>query len=125
MSELRSSWEIAVERSENPANWDPNVIPPMTHPLSKHWRQPDMAKVRIDDEFAYMDERAFWSLSDYSCSQPTGCYPGKAWRSNSHQFNKSHPNVWWLCWFGYSEDPNMCRTYCRRIQFYDSLDYQI
>lgn len=99
-----------------------NTIPPMTHPLSKAWDQPSLDKIKIDDEYATMDNKTFKELKDYSCSQPSGVYEGKMWKTRDFKERKTglEPIVWlddwYLCWFGYSEDPNACSNNNRKIK---------
>lgn len=60
-----------------------NEIPPMTHPLSRHWRQPSTSAILIDDVNAVMDVDTLGALPEYSCSLPTGAYEGKMWHWKS------------------------------------------
>lgn len=59
-----------------------------------------------------MDERAFYELSDYSCSMPSGVYDGKMWRrcQGAHTSLPKEQWHWFLCWFGPSDRPGMCST---------------
>ena len=65
-----------------------NVIPTMTHPLSKYWDQPDKSDILIDDNNALMTHKTMKKLYNYSTSVPTGVYEGKMWRS------EYGPKVW-------------------------------
>ena len=56
------------------------LIPVITDPLGKQWRQPDQSEMLIDDKHAVMYEPAFENLYDYSHSYPTGSYAGKMWK---------------------------------------------
>lgn len=58
---------------------DENVIPPMTHPWGKVWKQPDRKNLVLDDKYAMMYRRDFEMLSDYTGSEPTGKYNGKGY----------------------------------------------
>ena len=51
----------------------------MTDPMGRHWRQPPRERILIDDTHALMDLATFEQLSEYSCTIPTGVYPGKMW----------------------------------------------
>lgn len=82
-----------------------NAIPPMTDPLGKYWEQPDPAGILLDDMHALMTERTFLSLKDYSCSTPSGVYPGKMWRRHDGSHNQAFIRAggkptWLLCWYG-------------------------
>jgi hypothetical protein len=85
-----------------------NTIPPITDPLGKGWRQPSLDAVLIDDSHALMDQNAFDGLYEYSASVPTCVYPGKMWKCKQ-------AGIWWLRWFGESDDPSMCSNHHRRI----------
>lgn len=65
-----------VIQPERPENWNDNVVPPMTHPLGRHWEQPSLDRVVIDNETAIMDQEAFEWLAEYSASMPSGVYEG-------------------------------------------------
>lgn len=56
-------------------------IPAMTHPLGKHWKQPEVDEITIDDTHALMSQRAFDKLLEYSASRPSGVYEGKMWKA--------------------------------------------
>ncbi|MCK5613122.1 hypothetical protein KAR91_65215 [Candidatus Pacearchaeota archaeon] len=83
-------------------------IPKMIHPLSKHWEQPSRSTSLVDETHAVMDESTLKALHDYSCSQPSGVYDGKMWRSKIR-------DKWFLRWFGPSKNPEMCSTNTREI----------
>ncbi len=85
------------------------MIPEMTHPLSKHWEQPELKEIRLLFGNAYMDQAAFNKLHEYSSSQPSGVYEGKMWRS------KLHNGKWLLRWYGFSEKPDCCSNNSREI----------
>jgi hypothetical protein len=140
MSELRTAVEVALDKLEAR-----EPIPKMTHPLSKHWEQPDRREIEIDATHAMMSQKAFEALHEYSCSQPSGVYEGKMWRRHHYVFNVrgktyyfyqsklmeepvhgcaldqmiEHMPVadeWLLCWFDKSEKgPDYCATRTRKI----------
>lgn len=85
-----------------------NVIPEMTHYLSKAWRQPAVSDIEIDNENALMNEEVFKQLMEYSCSQPSGVYEGKMWKSK-------FDNGWLLCWFGEDGREGYCSNHRRKI----------
>lgn len=87
---------------------DKNIIPPMTHPYGKHWRQPDPGNFLIDDKHVIMTKADFESLADYSASIPTGACEGKCWR-------RQEPGRWYLGWFGFSDDPGKVSVNFREI----------
>jgi hypothetical protein len=85
-----------------------NVIPPMTHELSRYWEQPLAAEILVDDVHALMTRATFDKLAEYSASNPTGAYEGKMWKRLDGEFDeefKAHGGVpeWLLCWFGESQ----------------------
>lgn len=65
-----------------------HAIPPMTHPLGAHWRQPPREAIEIDDEHALMSEATMRALPAYYPTIPSGVYAGKMWRRQGL-----------LCWF--------------------------
>jgi hypothetical protein len=83
------------------------VIPPMTHPLGSHWRQPSLAEIELDSSHALMSEKTFQELSEYSCSMPTGIYEGKMWKRIEKQS--------FLMWYGQSEKEGHCSINHREI----------
>jgi hypothetical protein len=87
-------------------------IPVMTDPLSQYWHQPDRSEIEIDDTHAIMKSDTFDKLLDYSRSQPTGVYVGKMWKCEHFIDKKS---VWFLKWFGFSSEPDMCTINKRKI----------
>jgi len=89
-----------------------NVIPPITEPMGKYWKQPDPSKILIDDTHAVMDEKTFLMLHDYSYSNPTGVYPGKMWRYGRPTVGGER---WWLKWYGQVEDTTVCSDNSREI----------
>lgn len=95
------------------------AIPPMTDPLGKYWKQPSPDEILLDDEHALMTEATFKRLAEYSCSQPSGVYPGKMWRADNAAYwpekVKAGLHRHWLRWFGESEDPTMCSNNSRKI----------
>lgn len=98
------------------------LIPIMTHPLSKHWEQPDSRNFifDIENKTVAMNKDDFDKLHNYSCSIPSGVYEGKMWKANANEFP---PNgdfekwdktpKWYLRWYDRDEDPNKCsiKTY--------------
>lgn len=101
----------------NPNHQHP--IPPMTHPLGRHWSQPSLDEILIDDEYAVMTEATLKKLAEYSCSTPSGVYPGKMWRID---YQSCHPELvkagkhrHWLCWFDYGPDESCCLNRYRRV----------
>lgn len=93
-----------------------SMIPPITDRLGMYWDQPDVANILLDDTHALMSKADFDKLSEYSTSDPTGVYVGKAWKSVrivEHE-GKYFRDGWWLKWYGYSNDPTRC-SYNQRI----------
>jgi hypothetical protein len=94
-----------------------HVIPPITDPMGKYWNQPDRRRILVDDTHAIMSQRDFDALHEYSCSTPTGVYPGKMWKRNNNAYTtpRQQPE-WWLVWFGFSDKgPQWCSNNFRRI----------
>lgn len=104
-------------RPVRPADWDDNVIPPMTHPLSRGWDQPNTALVAIDDTTSAMPNSVFTRLMEYSSTMPSGAYEGKMWKA--HVLSKTE-NFWQLRWYGYSKiGPGHVSNNVRRIVLTD------
>lgn len=93
------------------------LIPPITDPLGRHWKQPARNAIVIDDTHALMDGRTFDALADYSRSFPSGVYPGKMWKAILHDGSA------WLRWYGYAGPGMDPKRYCsnneRRILLTD------
>lgn len=124
MSALLTSAQRAMART--PLRYGPNEIPPITDPLGKHWHQPKRDGIAIDAEVAVMTRADFDLLAEYSCSTPTGVYPGKMWKRHQpyERPESCHPlpgravcGHWWLCWFGYATDgdPKYCSNHYRKL----------
>lgn len=97
-----------------------NTIPEMTDPLGRYWKQPPTNSIVIDDTHAAMDKKTFDALPEYSCSIPSGVYPGKMWRRENGAFDKEFlkkggKTEWMLMWYGVSNDPQMCSINHRKI----------
>lgn len=74
------------------------VIPIMTNPLGKSWRQPSLAKLIFREDYVLMDKESFDILHNYETSYPSGVYEGKIWRSGGT-----------LMWYDLHEtDKNLC-----------------
>lgn len=123
MSTLVTAFEKAMQRTPM-IEFDPHRIPPITDPMGRYWRQPDLSKVLIDDTHAIIDKTTFEQLAEYSGTVPTGCYPGKAWRRHNgiydHEWQaKGGKPYWQLCWYGYSRDgnPKFCSNNFRTVLF--------
>lgn len=87
-----------------------NDIPPMTDPMGQYWQQPPSDKIQTDDTHALMTEHALSRLLEYSCSMPSGVYPGKMWKLYDEVKQK-----WMLRWYGLSDDPKKCSINTRII----------
>jgi hypothetical protein len=106
VSGLKTSIELAMHG----CSLYSHPIPPMTHPLSVHWNQPDRSEIEIDDTHALMSQITFNALPDYTASQPTGVYEGKMWRA----YYKL--DGWLLHWWVTSpENSCACRRMYRKI----------
>jgi hypothetical protein len=95
-----------------------NTIPPITDPMGKYWDQPNPANFLLDDKHVLMSGEDFKKLSEYSCSMPSGVYPGKMWKHNNYAYRRG-PNgetqQWFLRWFGLCNDPKFCSNHAREI----------
>lgn len=77
---------------------DSRVIPIMTNPLGKAWRQPSLAKLIFREDYVLMDKESFDILHNYETSYPSRVYEGKIWRSGGI-----------LMWYDLHEtDKNLC-----------------
>lgn len=96
-------------------------IPKMDHPLSSGWKQPARILIEIDDTHAAMSQAVFDELHEYSCSSPSGVYPGKMWSRHDGAFDRAFlarggKPEWLLCWYDVSEHgPEWCSTKTRKI----------
>lgn len=92
------------------------IIPEITDPMGRHWEQPSRQEIAISSLKARMSAATMKKLPDYSCSQPSGVYPGKMWRSSNVYYKElDAPVIWWLRWFGEHEDPALCSNHSREI----------
>lgn len=85
-----------------------NQIPEITHPLGRHWRQPPVSRILIDDTHAVMERPTLEALMEYSSSTPSGVYDGKMWKCRT-------VTGWLLVWYGPSCDPNKCSINKRQV----------
>lgn len=102
---------------DTPLDHDPHPIPPMTHPLAKHWDQPPREHIVITPAEARMTQETMRRLATYDSTLPSGVYPGKMWLRNQPipQTDKTVPL---LCW--YAEDGmDHCKVENRRIVVVD------
>lgn len=81
------------------------VIPEMTHPLSKHWDQPDWRCFVFRDDKVYLTRPAWDALSAYDTSYPSGVYEGKMWRASGVDSEGPWQQ---LRWYDVSPNPNKC-----------------
>lgn len=95
------------------ASSTPNVIPPMTHPLSRAWDQPSTDKILIDDEHAVMDQQTMIQLKQYYPTIPSGVYAGKMWRAQTEHHGD------FLMWYSDSDNPDKCCINSRQILLLD------
>lgn len=94
-------------------------IPPIADLIGKHWKQPPVDQILIDDEIALMTESTMKQLAEYNCSTPSGVYPGKMWRVDNAAYHpdkvKAGIHRHWLRWFGNSEKPGYVSNHARKI----------
>lgn len=77
------------------------MIPPITHPMGRHWRQPDHSAWLFDDTHVVLPAADFEQLANYSWTNPSGLYPGKVWRGWCQNING-----WVVAWYDVDPDPN-------------------
>lgn len=68
------------------------IIPTITAPLGKDWKQPTIDEIVVDNEVAMMTQETFDLLAEYSLSIPTGKIPGKMWKTFTGK-------GWYLRWY--------------------------
>lgn len=93
------------------------MIPPITHPLGRHWNQPPRESIELDETHALMSEATFKKLSDYSGTYPSGVYEGKMWRRHDGLFDPECPperRRWLLCWYA-NLDATRCKIEMREV----------
>lgn len=101
-TELRTAVEIACSEERPLAR--AHIIPSITDPMGKYWDGPSRFDIEIDDSHALMSETTFKKLGEYSCSTPTGVYPGKMWKCHWGIYipveKRTFEPYWILRWFG-------------------------
>ena len=86
------------------------LIPPITEPLGRYWKQPSLDGILIDETHAVMTRRTFDELHEYSRSMPSGVYPGKMWKAIMQDGTAL------IRWFGAVEGrPDLCSNNAREI----------
>ena len=92
------------------------LIPPITEPLGRHWKQPALDSILVDGTHAVMTRRSFEELHEYSRSIPSGVYPGKMWKSIMPDGTAM------LRWFGIVEgNSDLCSNNQREILIVERL----
>lgn len=94
------------------------IIPAMTNPLGKYWNQPDQRQIYIDAEKAYMREREFNALVNYTHSLPSGAYIGKIWKGQNIKGD------WYLGWYGPYPTSGYCSNNYRDIAILPERNYR-
>ncbi len=96
-----------------------NTIPAITDPLGRHWGQPLVRMILLDDTHAVMSKQSFDQLAEYSSTMPSAVYPGKMWSRHDGLFDRSctpENYRWLLCWYGEVPDnPARCSINFRII----------
>lgn len=115
---MKTAYEVALDKLEAL-----ELIPLITDPLGKHWKQPDRSEIELDDTHALMSFATFEKLAEYSGTRPTGVYPGKMWRRHDGVFDgdfraRGGKPTWLLCWYGNSA-PGYCSNHHRVIILLD------
>jgi hypothetical protein len=73
------------------------MIPLMTDPLSKHWRQPaDIRQAPMDDTHVLLTRDQVRGLAEYNTTYPSGTYDGKCWKRVGTADDKL---CFYLCWY--------------------------
>lgn len=115
---------------------DWHYIPPIDlikDPMGKNWEQPDRKTVFIvppngtdqNRPMAFVRECDVEKLAEYSCSMPSGCYPGKMWLFCYGAHDAKVPlseQEWWLRWFvdgGKVNGREVCQTKSARLVLYE------
>lgn len=97
-------------------------IPPMTHELSRGWDQPNSREILIDKTHAVMTRTTFKKLHRYDNSIPSGVYDGKMWAIFVGVWEGSicQKGVYYLRWYGPSDDAEKCTINQREVLFIDA-----
>ena len=75
------------------------MIPQMTDPLGRHWRQPaDIREAPMDATHVLLTPQQVNGLPEYSSTYPSGTYDGKCWK-------RGNGGVWYLCWYEPHSEP--------------------
>ena len=103
-----------------------DTIPPITDPLGKHWKQPDLTHLDISGDTVELTQKEFDALPEYSTTLPSGVYPGKCWKAEGMEWPQNRhgalgypkpTGIWYLRWFGECDDPRKCSNNSRTIKF--------
>jgi hypothetical protein len=117
-SPIKSALEVATARADKL-----EIIPPITDPMGKHWKQPERRRIEIDDRYALMTRADFDLLPEYSATFPTGVYPGKMWKRHDGAHDPRCPvkdRRWLLVWYGESRiGPGYCSNNWRELLLSD------
>lgn len=97
-----------------------HIIPPMTDPQGRYWKQPSRFYIEVDDMHALMSKETFEALPEYSASNPSGVYPGKMWRRYDGVYDQAFLRSggtpeWLLVWYGASDNPKFCSVNHRKV----------
>lgn len=90
-----------------------NGIPPMTHPLSRQWDQPDVSGFLIDATHCVLLRKDWEELTAYDSSIPSGVYDGKVWRTSMKRLAVHNFCTDYVRWYGPSDDPDRCSIHTR------------
>lgn len=98
------------------------MIPPITDPMGKSWRQPaDIGQAPMNATHVLLTRKQLADLPEYSSSTPSGVYPGKCWSSYHHEYTEGaikpwqENGQWYLKWYATTADPRYCCTEVRII----------
>ena len=91
------------------------IIPPITDPLGRHWEQPKVSDIILDEKYAAMSQKTFDELKSYDRSFPSGVYPGKMWKRAVYKNDSNDIAYHVLIWYGHHETPGYCSNNYREI----------
>ncbi len=102
--------------------------------------QPDHTKWTITDTTAFIPKQDFLELPEYSCSMPSGVYPGKIWKCDINAYSvfseKAITDIiseeipkgpkWVLRWYDwFSNRTEICGIHQRDIIVFDEKPFNL
>ena len=84
-------------------------VPPITDKYGKYWEQPDPHNFVWDKDCVAMTKQDYDKLHTYDCTNPTGIYEGKMWKSH-------HKGKAYLKYITDDpEHPDYCIIHCKEL----------